>query len=206
MHSLYSSISYHQILLHIRSILANLWDSLHYMQEIIMHTMVYINATTTGIFSPHTLPIQDLRKMLKYIEEILPSMMHLPISSEDTLHFYRYLCTHIITADEKFHLLIDMPIQDHAQQIEIYEVFNLDIPNGNYSLHYNIEEKYLGITLYETIAIEISENQFQTWKKGQRTILYTKYTTVTTCQPANMFIISLCQRQKQYPEKMFPTS
>ena len=30
-HSLYSSISYHQIILHIRSILANLWDSLHYM-------------------------------------------------------------------------------------------------------------------------------------------------------------------------------
>ena len=31
MHSLYSSISYHQIVLHIRSNLANLWDSLHYM-------------------------------------------------------------------------------------------------------------------------------------------------------------------------------
>ena len=30
-HSLYSSISYHQIVLCVRSVLANLWDSLHYM-------------------------------------------------------------------------------------------------------------------------------------------------------------------------------
>ena len=175
MHSLYSSISYQQIILHIRSILANLQDSLHYIQEIAMHTMDYIDAATTGILSPHTLPVQDLRKMVKYIEETLPSTMHLPISSEDTLHFYRYLYTHVLIADEQFLLLIDMPIQDCAQEIEVYEVLNLDIPHGNYSLHYDIEYKYLGITLDETSAIEILENQFQTCKKaiGQFCILNT---------------------------------
>ena len=118
-HSLYSSISYHQIVLHIRSVLANLWDSLHYMQGITLHTMDYINAATTGILSPHILPVQDLRKMLKYIVDTLPSMIHLPISSEDTLHSYRYLCTHIHITDEQFLLLIDVQIQDYAQQIEV---------------------------------------------------------------------------------------
>ena len=57
-----------------------------------------------------------------------------------------------------------MPIQDHGQQIEVYEVFNLDIPHGNYSLHYDIVNMYLGITLDETSAIEILDDQFQ--KKG----------------------------------------
>ena len=33
---------------------------------------------------------------------------------------------------------------------------------GNYSAHYDIGNKYLGITLDETNAIEISEDQFQT--------------------------------------------
>ena len=61
-----------------------------------------------------------------------------------------------------------MPIQDCAQQIEIYEVFNLDIPYGNYSLHYDIGNKYLGITLDETSATEISEDQFQTCKRANR--------------------------------------
>ena len=158
MHSLSNSISYQQIVLHIRSVLASLWYSLHYMREIVLHTMDYINATTTGILLPHILPVQNLRKMLKYIEETLPSMMHLPISPEDTLHFYRYLWTHILITDEQLLLLIDVPIQDHAQQVKIYEVFNLDIPHGNYSLCYDIENIYLGITLDETSVIEIWRN------------------------------------------------
>ena len=41
MHSLYSSISYQQIVLHIISILANLQDSLHCMQETVLHIMYY---------------------------------------------------------------------------------------------------------------------------------------------------------------------
>ena len=167
-HSLYSSLTYQQIILHIQSILANLWDSLHYMPEITIHTMDYIDAATTGIFSPHVLPVHNLREMLKHIEETLPSTMHLPISSEDTLHFYRYLHTHILITDEQFLLWINVPIQDHTQQIEVYGVFNLDIPYGNYSACYDIENKYLGITLDETNVIEISEDQFKTCQEFKR--------------------------------------
>ena len=60
------------------------------MREVALHTMDYINAMTTGILSPHVLPIKDLREMLKHIEESLPSTMYWTISSEDALHFYRY--------------------------------------------------------------------------------------------------------------------
>ena len=83
--------------------------------------------------------------MLSYIEETLPSTMHLPISSEDTLNFYRYLCIHILIGDEQFLLLIDVPIQDHTQQLEIYEVFNLAIPHQNFLAHYSIQNRYLVI-------------------------------------------------------------
>ena len=50
--SLYNSLSYQQIILHICSILANLRDSLYYMREVPMHAMDYIDAATTGILSP----------------------------------------------------------------------------------------------------------------------------------------------------------
>ena len=92
--SLYTSLNYQKILLHICSILANLTDSLYYMRQATMHAMDYIDAAATGILSPHVLPVEDLRKMLIHIEEALPSAMHLKVLSEDTLHFYRYLCTH----------------------------------------------------------------------------------------------------------------
>ena len=94
-----------------------------------MHTMHFIDAATTGILSPHVLLVEILRKMLLYIEEALPLTMHLPVSSEDTLHFYRYLCTHVLSTDKQFLILINVPINDHAQQLEIYEVFKLAIPH-----------------------------------------------------------------------------
>ena len=128
------------------------------MREVTIHTMDYIDAATTGILSPHVLPVEDLREMLSHIEETLPPTMHLPILSEDALHFYRYLCTHVLIADEQFLLLINVPIQDNTQQLEIYKVFNLAIPHRNFSTNYSIENRYLGIMHDETKAVEISED------------------------------------------------
>ena len=144
-HSLHTRLSYQQIILHVCIILANLRDSLYYMREFTIHTMDYVDATTTSMFSPHVLPVEDLRRMLLHIEETLPTTMHLPVSSDDTFHFCRYLHTHVLIADEQFLLLINVPIQDCTQQIEIYEVFNLVIPQRNFSAHYNINNRYLGI-------------------------------------------------------------
>ena len=74
--------------------------------------MDYIDAAMTGTLSVHILPIMDLGKMLSHIEETLPSTLHLPVSSEDTLYFYRYLCTNVLIANKQFLLLIDVPVQD----------------------------------------------------------------------------------------------
>ena len=51
----------------------------------------------------------------------------------------------------------------------------MDIPHGNYATLYDIGNKYLGITLDETSAIEISKDQFKTCQKakGQFCILNT---------------------------------
>ena len=124
-----------------------------------MHAMDYVDAATTGTLSPHTLPILDL-KMLSHIEETLPPTLHLPVSSEDTLHFHRYLHTHVLITNKQFLLLTDVPIQDQSQQLSIYMIFTLDIPHGNFTAHYDINTQYLGITQDKTMAVEISPHQF----------------------------------------------
>ena len=158
--SLATSVSYHQLIVYIRSVLANLWDSLSYIRTVSTCTLDYIDATTTGTLSPHILPIVDLKKMLAHIEETLPSTLHLPVSSEDTLHFYQYLCTHVLINNKQFLHLINVPIQDQSQEIFIYKIFTLDIPHGNFTACYNINTPYLGITQDETIAVKISPCQF----------------------------------------------
>ena len=76
--SLASSINFNQMILHIRSVFANLRDSLHYLHTVSTHTMDYIDTTTSGILSPHVLPVADLQKMLHHIADTLPPTLHLP--------------------------------------------------------------------------------------------------------------------------------
>ena len=131
--------------------------------------MDYMDAATTATHLPHVLPIMDLRKMLSHIEETLQPTLHLPVSSEDTLHFYWYICTHILIANKQF--FTDVPIQDCSQQLSISKIFTLDIPHGNFVARYDINTHYLGITQDETIAVEISPHQFSICQKIQWTIL-----------------------------------
>ena len=123
--------------------------------------MDYIDAATSRTLSPHILPVMDLQKMLMHIEETLPSTLHLPVSSDDTLHIYRYLHTHVLIANKQFLLLIDVPIQHKSQQITIYKIFTLDIPHRNCTACYDITTKYLAITKDETMAVELLPHQFQ---------------------------------------------
>ena len=164
--SLTTSINFHQLILHLRSVFANLHDSINYIQTVSAHTMDYIDAATSGTLSLHVLPVVDLQKMLSHIADALPPMLHLPVSPDDTLHFYRYLCTHILIKNKQFLLLLDMPFQDRSQQITIHKVLTLNIPHGNYSAHYDINTKYLGITKDANMVVELSTTQFQVCQKA----------------------------------------
>ena len=128
--------------------------------------MDYIDTTTSGILSPHVLPVAYLQKMLHHIADTLLPTLHLPISPEDTLHFYRYLHTHILIENKQFLLLVDIPIQDRARQITVHQVFTLDIPHGNYSAHYDINTRYFGVTKDTTMGVELSTAQFQTCQEA----------------------------------------
>ena len=90
---------------------------------------MHVDAATTNIYSPDILPVEDLKSMLKQIESELPLTMQLPISSDDTLYFYWYLNTHVLITEGQFLLLINVTIQNRAQQQQIYELSNLSVPH-----------------------------------------------------------------------------
>ena len=58
--SLAISVSFHQLILNIRSVFANLCNSLNYIRMVSTHTMDYIDTATSGTLSPHILPAMDL--------------------------------------------------------------------------------------------------------------------------------------------------
>ena len=120
--------------------LTNLRDCLHFMKQLANHVLEYIDTATTGTLTWHLIPMPDLQQMLYRIESELPPNMHLAIPSSDPLHFYRYLQTHILVGENQFLLLIDIPIQDRAQQIQIYQIINLPVPVGNFDEIYHGNE------------------------------------------------------------------
>ena len=154
-------IRYQQMYIYMHTILAYLRGSLTYMRQVAIHTMDYMDAPTTNILSPDILPVEDLRNMLGHLESELPSTMHLPISLDHTLHFYQYLNTHVLIAEGQFLLLINVPIQNRAQQLQIYEVFSLPVPHSNLSTQYKINNKYIGMTYDETKAVVIMDQQYR---------------------------------------------
>ena len=113
--------------------------------------------------------------MLIHIEAELPSTMHLPVLSDDTLHFYTYPRTCILVVKEQCLILIDVPIQDLTQKLKIPQVFNLLIPKGNLSAWYDIDTKYLGKSYDETKALEILQNWYTTSTNHQPTIIHHSY-------------------------------
>ena len=121
-------LRYHKIYNYAHTILAYLRDCLTYMRQVAPHTMHYINGGMTNILSSDKLPAEKPRSMLRRSKSQLPSIMHLPMSSDNTLNFYQYLKTHMLVD-----VLIDVPIQDRAQQLQVYEVFNLPVPHRNVS-------------------------------------------------------------------------
>ena len=161
-----TQVQVQNIVLHLRAMLANLRDCLHFIKQLANHVLEYIDTATAGTLTPHLIPVPDLQKMLYQIESELPPNMHLLIPSSDPLYFYRYLQTHILVEEKQFLLLIDVSTQDRAQQIQIYQIINLPVPVGNYSMRYTLDNKYLGVTYDRTKAMDIPEDQFKLCKEA----------------------------------------
>ena len=150
------------------TILAHLRDSLTYIRQVAIHTMDYVDAATTNILSPDILPVEDLRNILRHIESELHSTMHLPISLDDTLHFCWYLNTHVLIAEGQFLLLIDVPIQNRAHLLQLYEVFSLSVPHINLSAQYKINHKYIGVKYGDMKAVAITDQHYVVCQHANR--------------------------------------
>ena len=149
-----------------------------------------------------SLPVIDLHRMLQHIANTLPPTLHLPILPEDTLHFYRYLHTHVLIENKWFLLLIDVPIQDRSRQITIHQILTLDIPQGSYSAWCDVDTKYLGSYQGSTMAVELSTTQFQACQEANGSILQHRHIFPTISKPTILYSSIICKEDHGYHLKM----
>ena len=66
----------------------------------------------------------------------------------------------MLLAEEQFLILIDVPIQDRAQQLQISKIFKLPVLHGDMSARYQMNDKYIGVTYDETLPVVITDQQY----------------------------------------------
>ena len=72
-----------------------------------------------------------------------------------------FISTSITThTDGQFLFIIHVPVQNRAQQLQIYEVFNLLVSHSNLSAQYKINHRYIGVTYDETKAAAITDQHY----------------------------------------------
>ena len=196
--SLTTSINFHQLVLHIRSVFANLYDSLNYIWMVSAHTMDYINAAT----SASCLTGHGSTKNAVTHSRCLTTYATLPVSPDDTLHFYRYLCTHVLIKNKQFLLLIDIPMQDRSWQITIHEILTLSIPHGNYSAHYDINTKYLGVKGHNH-GSRTFHYPVLSLLRSKQSILYINHTFSAFGKPTFLYCSSVYEEHSRHYFKMF---
>ena len=55
-----TQVQVQNIVLHLRAMLANLRDCLHFMKQLANHILEYIDTATTSTLTPHLIPVPDL--------------------------------------------------------------------------------------------------------------------------------------------------
>ena len=195
---------YQQIYTYAHTIPAYPRDSLTYMRQFAIQTMDYGDAAMTNMLSSYILPVEELRNMLRHKESQLPSIMHLPRSSDNTLHFYWYLKTHVLTADGQFLPLINVLIQGRAQQLQIYGIFNLPVPHGEISAQYKINIKYVVITYDETQEVMIYQATILDMSSCKWTILQNRCTIPSSPKSTILYSSLICQERSRNGSAVFP--
>ena len=59
-----TQVQVQNIVLHLRAMLKNLRDCLHFMKQLANHILEYIDTATTGTLTPHLIPVPDFQQML----------------------------------------------------------------------------------------------------------------------------------------------
>ena len=99
-------------------------------------------------YYPHTFYCRcgSMKDVVTDIRHPTIYMLHLPVSPDDTLHFYRYLCTHVlITSKQFFTTDWSYPFRMGCDKSPFIS-FHPEHPTQKFSACYYINTKYLGIT------------------------------------------------------------
>ena len=142
-------------------------------QEILFETVQYFNTLksqmdmlASGQVTPSTIQPENLRTLLREIDRKLPSSLQLPVDPEKNLWlFYRLMTAKTVFDDDRMLMIIDIPLVNFLQRLQIYKIYNLPIAHPEMYINDTSPKTSKHITaLYEVetnvIGIDTSRSNY----------------------------------------------
>ena len=153
--------------------------------------------------NPNILPVKKCRNVLRHIKSQLHSIIHLPISSDNTFHFYWYLKTHMLIAERKFLLIINVPIQVRAQQLQIWGFQPTSLTRWNISSVLNQWQTHKSHIWWNTSSHDYWATVLN-MSSCKWTILQNRCTIPGSRKSTIKYFSRICQEQSRNRSAVFP--
>lgn len=121
-----------------------------------------IRHSTQGTLSTFIVKPSELEILLRKIKKKLPKDLDIPypLRAEGLIDYYRFLPTLLLPDDHnRFHILTVLPLVRNEMYYNIFEVIAVPVPKPNLTMSasYDVESKFLAISMNENFYIPLSD-------------------------------------------------
>ena len=129
-----------------------------------------LDLLANGRLAPQIFPPAQMALVLKAVNRQLP--LGWAVSSDELWVTYREAMVTVAAVEGRFRLFIKIPIYDHAQQYNLFEIFSLPraTDNGTHGVIIGYLPKFLAVSTDLETFIELSTDDIQGSKKLERLI------------------------------------
>lgn len=130
---------------------------IRWLQQQIEDWEIGLSTLASGHISPQMFPPTELQRVIKEINNNLPLGWTIP--SEELWVIYREARVSVAAIHNKFRLFIEIPIYDHAQQFNLFQIIKLSKPtaNGTHGVRFTNLPEYLAVSPDLDTFIELSD-------------------------------------------------
>ena len=111
----------------------------------------YLRIINSHHLDPTVMPVTQLRKLLKYVQQEIEGSprleLPLELNSHDIQGYYDIIRVTALLVDDVLFIVMTIPLKDTSLQMNVYKIHNLPLihPKLNVSVTYELEGKYLAI-------------------------------------------------------------
>ena len=160
------------------------------------HLSSQLDMLSLGHVSPSIITPENLKKLLLEMQTKLPYHLTLPEDPTENLwNYYQSLSCTTILDEDKFLVIVSVPLLDRETTFEIYKVFNTTLPYYNQSIPTELQPDIVAQYRLETSALAINAEKTKYMLLNSDKLNHCSTPLLNYCSVCSLvFLVNLSQR------------